>query len=183
MPTSRRRHASTTRAQALARRANVKRRVPTGLSAEGSAARKIEDALLEMYRLAVEADPGTKTNNRFLYYELVSARVIEKDALGKRTNSNKVIAANTRLRELGLIPWNYIVDETRELTDWQTDSSVAEGVLAAVNRISLHRWGRGNDGAPLVICESRSLMGVLERIASRYTIPITSTNGQARAGT
>ena len=85
MPTSRRRHASTTRAQALARRANVKRRVPKVCSAEGSAARKIEDALLEMYRLAVEAeDRAPRRATGSLYYELVSARVIE-DALGKRT--------------------------------------------------------------------------------------------------
>lgn len=34
--------------------------------------------------------------------------------------------------------------------------------------------------APLIICESRSLKGVLTPLAERYACPITSTNGQAR---
>ena len=43
---------------------------------------------------------------------------------------------------------------------------------------SLDRW----DGqpAPLILCESRSLAGVLHDLAATYACPIASTNGQAR---
>src|SRR5262249_1839715 len=43
---------------------------------------------------------------------------------------------------------------------------------------TLDRWP--SMAAPLIICEARSLKGVLTPLASRYACPITSTNGQAR---
>ena len=48
----------------------------------------------------------------------------------------------------------------------------------AVAHASLDRWG--GQPAPLILCESRSLAGVLHDLAATYACPIASTNGQCR---
>ena len=47
-----------------------------------------------------------------------------------------------------------------------------------MNYASLDRWG--GKPAPLILCESRSLAGVLHNLAATYACPIASTNGQTR---
>jgi hypothetical protein len=119
-----------------------------------------------------------RMGNSILFYELVQAGVIPKSAPGARRADQNTIEALTHLREAGLVPWDWIIDETRELTQWRTASSVAEYVADAARHASIDRW----DGlpAPLIICESRSLAGALRDTASSYACPIASTNGQVR---
>jgi hypothetical protein len=149
----------------------------TGLSAAHTAAGKLQRALLE--RLRVHEREGTlPTSARFLFYELVQLGVISKHATGKRRADQNLIDAMTHLREIGLVPWDWIVDETRSLTTFTTAASVAEYVADAVDRASLDRWD--GEPAPLILCESRSLAGVLDNLAATYACPIASTNGQAR---
>ena len=80
------------------------------------------------------------------------------------------------MRKLGLVPWEWILDETRDGHDWQIAATVAEYIKDAVQYARIDAW----DGAraPLIICEARATKGVLERIAGRYLVPITATNGQ-----
>lgn len=125
-----------------------------------------------------ERDSTLPTSNRFLFYELVQAGVVPKHATGARRADQNLIDALTHLRKAGLVPWAWIEDETRSLDEFQTAPSVAEYVADAVARASLDRWaGRP---APLILCESRSLAGVLHTSAALYACPITSTNGQTR---
>jgi hypothetical protein len=130
-------------------------------------------------RLDVHEREGTlPTSHRFLYYELVQAGVVPKAATGARRADQDLIDALTRLREAGRVPWDWIVDETRELTTYRTASSVAEYVTGALSYASLDRWG--GEPAPLILCESRSLAGALADVAATYACPIASTNGQCR---
>jgi hypothetical protein len=148
-----------------------------GLSPAHTAAGRLQRALLE--RLYAHEEEGTlPTSGRFLFYELVQAGIVPKAATGKRRPDQNTSEALTRLREVGLVPWDWIVDETRELTWWRTASSVAEYVTDEVAHASLDRWN-GWPG-PLILCESRSLAGALRDLASGYACPIASTNGQAR---
>ena len=55
---------------------------------------------------------------------------------------------------------------------------MADYVAESVAHASLDRWG--GKPAPLIICESRSLAGVLHNLAATYACAITSTNGQCR---
>jgi hypothetical protein len=154
------------------------RRRPTELSAPHTAKGRLQRALLE--RLDVHEREGTlPTSIRFLFYELVQAGVVPKAATGKRRADQNTIEAVTHLREVGVVPWDWIEDETRSLARFATAPSVVEYVASSVDHASLDRW----DGkpAPLILCESRSLAGVLEdSVAALYACPITSTNGQTR---
>jgi hypothetical protein len=128
-----------------------------------------------------EEDRAIPTSNRFLFYELESRGIIPKvyryaDGRPKpRTPSQDVSDATKHLRELG-VPWDYIVDETRFLQSWPYAESVYRYVTDALEEARIDLW----DGAspPLILCESRSLAGVLENIAGTYLCPIASTNGQ-----
>lgn len=138
---------------------------------------RLQRALLE--RLDVHKRDGTlPTSGRFLFYELVQAGVVSKTRTGVRRADQDTLDALTALREKGLVPWDVIVDETRELERWRTAPSVAEYVADAAAYATIDRW----DGqpAPLILCESRSLVGALRDTAALYACPITSTNGQVR---
>lgn len=150
---------------------------PTGLSAEITKAGRLQRALLERLR-EHEREGMLPTSGRFLFYELVQAGVVSKARTGARRADQDTLDALTQLREAELVPWDWIVDETRELTEWQTAATILDYVLDAVKRATLNPWGDGP--APLILCESRSLAGVLNGTASRYACPITSSNGQAR---
>ncbi len=56
--------------------------------------------------------------------------------------------------------------------------TVADYLDTSVLRATIDRWG--GKTAPLVLCESRSLAGVLRATADAYACYITSTNGQTR---
>ena len=82
-----------------------------------------------------------------------------------------------RLRELGLVPWWWILDESRDVTTWRYAASVYDYVVETVPLARIDCW-RGHL-PPLVICEARATRGVLERIAGDYLCPITATGGQS----
>jgi hypothetical protein len=110
------------------------------LSGADTKAGRIQRALLELLRQH-EADGALPTNGRFLFYELVQLGVIPKAykyEVGDKVKgkvleegdprigtlkpwqpSGDVSAALTHLREEGLIPWNWIVDETRTMHAWE----------------------------------------------------------------
>lgn len=125
-----------------------------------------------------ETDGTLPTNGRFLFYELEQRGVVPKKYEGKvRTPAQDISDALIDLRQAGMIPWEWIVDETREVTEWQSAATAYEYAMEAAERARIDCWG--GEPAPLIICEARSTKGVLERIAGRYLAPITATNGQA----
>jgi hypothetical protein len=146
---------------------------------------KIENLRRQVMRLYEQhlAAAMIPTSIRFLFYELVALKIIEKQAsgvlrpgaVGQRRPDQDVIDAITDLRESGSIPWNAIVDETRSLDDYTGWPTVAEGLGAYLNVIELDPW-RG--AAPLILTESRSLAGVLRALMREYRVKIAPTNGQ-----
>jgi hypothetical protein len=148
-----------------------------GLSRPETAKGRLQRALLAQLRVH-ERDGTLPTNGRFLFYELVQAGVVPKAATGRRRADQNTIDALIHLRDAGVVPWDWIEDETRELEQWRTAATVAEYVAGAVDDASIDRWaGRP---APLILCESRSLAGALRGLAATYACPIASTNGQTR---
>jgi hypothetical protein len=154
------------------------------LSAPNTAKGRLQRALLE--RLDVhEREDTLPTSGRFLFYELVQAGIISKEQRrptkpGQRPRrpDQDMGDALTDLSEAEIVPWDWIEDETRELTQWRTAPTVADYVIDAATHAAIDRWD--GQAAPLILCESRSLAGTLEGLASRYGCPIASTNGQTR---
>jgi hypothetical protein len=117
-------------------------------------------------------DAALPTSVRFLFYELLTRRIISK--AGDRPDKI-VSAALTDLRERGQVQWEDIVDETREVEDFTGSATVVKDWLAYLNNACIDPW-RGQ--VPFIITESRSLAGVLRAMCFDYRIRIASTNGE-----
>jgi hypothetical protein len=122
----------------------------------------------------------------FLFYELEQRGVIPKkyDGLNPKTGKGyartplqDVSVATMQLREVGLVPWHWIEDETRTLSSWSYAASVADYLKDRVDNARIDLW-QGQE-PPLIICESRATKGVLRDLAYQYLVPITATNGQS----
>jgi hypothetical protein len=124
--------------------------------------------LLDQHRL----DGAIPTSVRFLFYELVMQRIVAKE--GDRPDKI-VSAALTDLREDRHVPWDLIVDETREVFDYTGSATVAEDWLCYLGAARLDPW-KGQ--VPLILTESRSLAGVLRAQCRQHRCRIASTNGQ-----
>lgn len=153
-----------------------------GLSKETTKKGRLQRACLDL--LAEHEDDGAiPTSIRFLFYELLGRGVVPKVYRGpdgtekKRTPGQDISDAVGVLREAGRTPWAYIVDETRTLDNWRYASSVYQYAEDTLPLARIDVWDGGPP--PLILCESRSLAGVLRDIAGRYLCPIAATNGQA----
>jgi hypothetical protein len=146
------------------------------LSSPESACGKLQRIVLDLlHEHEAQGADGLPTSARFLYYELVQRGVLSKEKTGARRPDQVLHEALTHLRENEIIPWDWITDETRSLSDFTGWGSVTEWASTMVEAVRLDPW-KGH--APLVLTESRSLAGVLDRLARQYRIKLSATNGQ-----
>lgn len=126
------------------------------------------------------------TNGRFIFYEAEQRGLTAKLPQGRRravralgeqglVGGQDVIDALFWLRDQGIVPWWWIEDETRTLHDWRHASSVADYLAETVELTRINPWP---GLPPLILCESRSLAGVLRRLGGEYLCPVAATNGQ-----
>lgn len=155
-----------------------------GLSRPGTKAGRLQRAVLDVIR-EHEADGMLPTNGRFIFYELEQQGIVPKHyfkpdgkTLRPRQPLQDITDALTRLREIGLVAWTDIVDETRTIHVPPFYPSVIAAARALTRHVRLNAWG--GDAPPLIITESLSLAGVLRDLAYEYVVPITSTRGQCR---
>lgn len=105
--------------------------IEAGLSSPDTAKGKLQRAALAVLR-EHEANDELPTSVRFIFYELEQAGVVSKEKTGARRPDQNVTDAVMALREAGLIPWDWIVDNTRTLHAWRFAPSVAEFVADVV---------------------------------------------------
>src|SRR4030095_10163574 len=67
-------------------------------------------------------------------------------------------------------------DETRDFTEWNVFPTIAEALKDRWQYAAVDIWFPNKPS--IILCESRSLRGVLGRLAKEYHAPIGSTNGQ-----
>jgi hypothetical protein len=147
----------------------------SGLSKPSTKKGKIQRAALTLL-LEHEQDGSLATNGRFLFYEAEQRGYVSKERTGVRRADQDFSDAHMWLREKGIIPWDWIVDETRHLTEWEYGDTVRDYLRDAAEFARIDCW----DGQPppLILSESRSLAGVLRPIAAAYLCPLAATNGQ-----
>jgi hypothetical protein len=137
----------------------------------------LQRAVLE--RLYAHRDSGElPTNGRFIFYELEQLGIVSKakePGRARRVDQDTTDALMW-LRDKGIVPWGWIVDETRTVHDWNHGRSIAD---CLVNRLDVARINPWGSEPPLILVESRSLGGVLRGIAAEYVCPLAPTNGQA----
>jgi hypothetical protein len=132
-------------------------------------------------RLLVHEEGGElPTSNRFLLYELRQAGgpLYGHKSRGQgRSEDQNLSDACMWLRAHRLVPWDWIVDETRSLTVPFYANTVAEYAAAAIDGARIDCWS-GKE-PPLLLCESRTFGGVIQRtLAQDYLCPVAATNGQ-----
>src|SRR6516164_8262079 len=92
----------------------------TALSAPGTKAGRLQRACLDLLQQH-KRDGTIPTNGRFVFYELEQRGIVPKayrDASGNkraRTPAQDISDATMRLRQLGLVPWWWILDESRDV--------------------------------------------------------------------
>lgn len=151
------------------------------LSAPDSKAGRLQRACLKLL-LQHKNDGALPTNGRFLYYELEQIGVIPKkyrDAAGnerRRTPQQDVSDATMHLRTVGLVPWSWILDESRDVTNPSFHDTVYEYTLESVGYARIDAWA--GLPPPLIVCESRAVKGVLSNLTYEYLVPIVATGGQ-----
>src|SRR5262249_26049888 len=96
---------------------------------------------------------------------------------GHRTPAQDISDATMRLRQLGLVPWWWITDESRDVSTRRYAASVYDYIVETVPLARIDCWG--GQLPPLLICEARATRGVLERITDEYLCPMTATGGQS----
>jgi hypothetical protein len=154
--------------------------IEDALSKPGTKAGMLQRACLERLHGHRDADE-LPTSARFIYYELIQDGIVAKkpertdDRKGQRPDQ-PVIVALFELRKRGIIPWDWLVDETRTLSVWRYAASVADYLADTVSLARIDAWG--GRPPPMIVTESRSLAGVLDDLARRYLVPISATNGQ-----
>ncbi len=156
-----------------------------GLSAETTKKGRLQRACLDLLH-EHEADGALPSSIRFLFYELLDRGVVPKAYRGpdgvekKRTPGQDISDAVNVLREAGLVPWSWIVDETRTLDNWRYARSVYQYVEDTLPLARIDLWD--GEPPPLILCESRSLAGApwrglcerLRRTTSAHSPPRTA---------
>jgi hypothetical protein len=146
-----------------------------GLSAPNTKCGRLQRACLELLQQH-ERDDALPTSNRFIFYELVQRGIISKHSDGVRRADQDMTDALFQLRDRGVIPWDWITDETRTFSGWRYAANVAAYLADSVDSARIDLWG--GERPPAIITESRSLAGVLSNLAYQYLAPISATNGQ-----
>ena len=149
-----------------------------GLSKPDSASGQLQRAILKILYEHEQQPDGLPTSARFIFYELVQRGIIEKKpkgARGRRSDQN-MHDALFYLRDRDVVPWDWIVDETRNLTRWSYSVTIADYLIGQLIGARIDVWD--GEPSPMILTESRSLAGVLQNVASQYLAFITATNGQ-----
>jgi hypothetical protein len=153
------------------------------LSAPESKKVRVQRIVLALL-LDKEANGEIPTNGRFVFYELEQQGNVRKSRKGESRRERgdelpreqTVTDALIWLRDKGVIPWDWIADETRTVYGYDRPESVTAALRGTVEYAQINPW----PGAPpLVLCESRSLSGVLRAVVDdEYRAQIAATNGQ-----
>jgi len=102
---------------------------------------RLQRALLELLT-EHEADGALPTNGRFRFYELEQRGLVLKEKPKGTTpgTAADLIDALTKLRERELVPWDWIVDETRFVDNYTGYIDLGTGLAAQLEYLSLDPW-------------------------------------------
>jgi hypothetical protein len=139
----------------------------------GKSRRSLEliEASLE---ILAEIQPATV---RAVCYRLFTRGLISSMA---RTETNRVSRQLTDAREQGLIPWPWIVDETRSveaLPTWDDPAAFGETVMAAYRR---NKWA-GQPKRIEVWSEKGTVRGTLKSVLAQFEVAFRVMHGYASA--
>lgn len=127
---------------------------------------------------------------RQLYYQFVALNLFPDEWLvslpgGQLTknherNYKKLGGILNDARLAGEVDWGAIVDRTRELTEWQHQTSVADALRNLHQYYTLDRWT--NQACRVEVwVEKEALVGVIERSCMKFDVPYFACRGYTSA--
>jgi hypothetical protein len=126
-------------------------------------------------------------NDRQIHYCLLSAPPLRhaKKPASRYTNDRASYAdlcdLLTRARIAGLLPWNAITDTTRPVSTWDTVRDVGTYVKEELSNLFTRYWRDLTQSQPdhhEIIIEKNASLAVIENVAMKYSLPVTSGRGQ-----
>lgn len=134
------------------------------------------DIIARMVEIAREYKP---CGVRALAYQMFNRKLIPSMAKG---NTQKVSRWATIAREEGSLPWDWIVDETREeevIATWKDPAAFGRGVMKGYRR---NKWGAQPTHVS-VWSEKGTVRGTLKPILDQYEVPFQVVHGWCGATT
>lgn len=116
---------------------------------------------------------------RAVAYQLFNRKLI---ASMDKNETDKVSRALTAGRERGLIPWEWIVDETREIKGWNVWRNPAEYADAVMSSYSRDWWSEQPQRL-LVVSEKATVRGMLRPVLTDYRAEFLVLHGFGSATT
>lgn len=127
------------------------------------------------------------TTGRFVFYEVAQrgdarkpspddARPNTRRSIGWPPGSQDLTDALTHLRDVGLIPWGWLVDTERSVAVFAHAPTVAGYLRDRLAEATINPWG---GPPPLILCEDRGTAEVLHAVAGEFACPIAGTKGHA----
>ena len=159
---------------------------PAGLSAPETASGKLQ-RIAYAYIVEKRARGEIPTSIRFLIYELEQRGDLTKErpevkagCRTARTALQNFTDAVTRLREIGLVSWDEIIDDTRHADDWSVSfATIKDAVLSAATYARINPWVGVLQ--PVILTESRGVGGVISRKHGLdYCVPVAAVGGNCR---
>jgi hypothetical protein len=121
----------------------------------------------------IKADPPMTV--RQVFYQLVTRGVIEKS---EAQYQGTVIRLMTEMRLSGVLPWGWVVDESRRVRITQTYDNVADAVEQTAHFYRRSALAQSNDYLE-IWCEKDALTGVIEPITDEYDVPLMASHGMS----
>jgi hypothetical protein len=153
-----------------------------GLSNPDSACGQLQRTVLAFLNAKREKEE-IPTNIRFVFYELEQQGKLSKHNLNlngtpsKRKPAQNLTDAITHLRKVGAIPWDWIIDESREVTEWRRAPSVLDYAAESAHEARIDPWL--GTVRPVLLTEARTTWGVFKRtVAGEYLVDGAATGGQ-----
>ena len=125
---------------------------------------------------------------RQVHYRLLNVRPLKHASkpaskYGNNTESyNALVDLLCRARIAGKVPMHAISDDTRPGVEWNTWTSPAAFIRREIDDLFLRYWRDLQVSQPMhieLIAEKNTVFPIVRRVASRYTIPVTSGRGYA----
>jgi hypothetical protein len=132
---------------------------------------KATQALREAIMAAFE-DTGKPVTVRQMYYLLTVLGAVEKEESGYRKAQRQLLA----LRRAGLVPYNWVSDNTRWMRKPTTYAGLGDFFDRAAAYYRQDLWVR-SDVYVEVWCEKDALAGVLMPVTSEYDVPLMVVRG------
>jgi hypothetical protein len=152
-------------------------------NADGTLALTLGELGERLLEIAHNDDEGKPKTGRRYYYLALSHAYIQPDmsdtAAAKASRDaayDRVTDALGKLRKMGRLDWDMVLDLTRELDQWQTYASPREARAAMRENYDEDRW-LGQPYYPLLIVEKDTLEPVCRPMAMRWQMPFASSRG------